>query len=139
MGESPDGKVKPNGLDFWWDAFPNSKGNCWYDNTGPAPITTSPASLPSCDDGTNPDSSVGTGDPANEGERAACAVAFESGNYDPATCPWFVSPSKPGSAAAREERRANRMAMRQTFFDFCDEMGTEMPTCAPFSELLSSR
>jgi hypothetical protein len=139
MGESPDGKVKPNGLDFWWDAFPNSKGNCWYDNTGPAPITTSPASLPSCDDGTNPDSSVGTGDPANEGEMAACAVAFESGNYDPATCPWFVSPSKPGSAAAREERRANRMAMRQTFFDFCDEMGTEMPTCAPFSELLSSR
>ena len=82
---------------------------------------------------------MGTGDPANEGELAACAVAFESGNYDPATCPWFVSPSKPGTAAARAERRANRAAMRQTFFDFCDEMGTDQPTCAPFSGLLSSR
>jgi hypothetical protein len=139
MGEAPNGKAKPNGLDFWWDAFPNSKGNCWYGNSGPAPIKTSPAALPDCDDGKNPDSSMGTGDPANEGELIGCAAAFETGNYDPATCPWFISPSEPGTAAARREQRANRIAMRQTFFDFCDEMGTDQPTCGPFSELLSSR
>ncbi|MDX6582205.1 MAG: hypothetical protein QOI10_1389 [Solirubrobacterales bacterium] len=139
MGESPNGTAKPNGTDFWWDAFPNSKGNCWYDNSGPAPITSSPANLPDCDGGKDPDSSVGSGDAANEGELAACAVSFETGNYDPATCPWFASPAKPGTAAARAERRANRVAMRQTFFGFCDEMGTDQPTCAPYADLLASR
>ncbi len=139
MGETPKGKAKPNGTDFWWDAFPDSQGNCWYDNSGPAPITTSPSPLPDCNGGKDPESSRGQGDPANQGELIACAAAFETGNYDPATCPWFKSPEKPGTAAARQERRDNRVAMRQTFFSFCDEMGTEMPTCAPFADLLSSR
>jgi hypothetical protein len=66
-------------------------------------------------------------------------VSFETRNYDPATCPWFTTPERPGTAAARAERHANRLAMRQTFFSFCGEMGTDQPTCAPFSELLSSR
>ena len=102
MGESPKGKAMPNGVDFWWDSFPNNTGNCWYDNTGPAPITTSPSPLPDCAGGKNPDSSVGMGDPANEGELLACAAAFETGDYNPATCPWFRSPEKPGTPAARQ-------------------------------------
>jgi hypothetical protein len=139
MGETPKGKAMPNGLDFWWDAYPDSTGNCWFDNQGPNPIATSPANLPDCNGGTNPGTSIGTGDPANEGELLSCAVSFETRNYDPATCPWFTTPPKPGTAAARTERRANRNAMRETFFSFCGEMGTSQPTCAPFSELLSSR
>ena len=100
MGVAPGGRVMPNGVDFWWDNFPNSMANCWFANRA-APgkqVVTSPSSLPDCDNGTDPSSSVGNGpDPENEGELLRCAVSFESGNYDPNTCPWFSTPPKPGS------------------------------------------
>ena len=107
MGIAPDGSAAPNGLDFWWDSFPGNSGNCWYDNTGAAPITTSPDPLPDCDGGTNPDSSVGTGNSANEGELVTCFVAFETDNFDPESspCPWFDSPPKPGAPARARPRR----------------------------------
>ncbi len=98
MGVAPDGSVQPNGLDFWWDNFPDNTGNCWYQNQ-PAPgrqITTSPDNLPNCDNGQNPSSSVGTGDAANEAELLNCTAAFESGSFDPnGPCPWFKTPPKP--------------------------------------------
>jgi hypothetical protein len=139
MGEGPKGKAMPNGVDFWWDSFPTNTGNCWWDNTGPAPITTSPANLPDCSNGADPSLSQGQGDSANEGELLACAVAFETRNFDPATCPWFATPPKPGTAAAREQMRSDRAAMRQTFFDFCDAMGSDNPTCAPYADRFSLR
>jgi hypothetical protein len=138
MGEAPNGTAKPNGLDFWWDDFPNSKGNCWYQNTGPAPVTTSPSALPDCDDGANPNSSVGNGDPANEGELLLCAAAFESEMYNPDECPWFASPKKPGTQAARVQRRRDRALTREAFYEICGVLGADGPTCAPFSELLSA-
>jgi hypothetical protein len=100
MGVSPSGQVQPNGLDFWWDNFAGNTANCWYDNQA-APgkqVKTSPASLPDCNHGQNPSSSMGTGpDPANESELLGCLGAIETGGYDPTTCPWFVTPPKPGS------------------------------------------
>ena len=39
----------PNGVDFWWDEFPGSDGNCWFDNTGAdgseGSVTSDPALL----------------------------------------------------------------------------------------------
>jgi hypothetical protein len=131
MGESPDGNAMPNGTDFWWDDFTGSRGNCWYHNTGPAEITQDPAPLPDCDSGADPAMSIGKGNPENEGELGACAVAFETGDYNPATCPWFVSPSKPGSAAARRERIQQSAAFKASLESFCGEL-TAAPICAPF-------
>jgi hypothetical protein len=84
----------PNGTDFWWDSYPTNTGNCWYQNY-PAPgkkITSSPASLPSCNNGKNPGSSMGTGDAQNEAELSTCLLDFETGGHD---CPWFKKPPKP--------------------------------------------
>src|SRR2546421_8064027 len=101
MGLAPNGKIEPNGTDFWWDNYPTNTGNCWYQNL-PAPghsITTSPSSLPNCSDGKDPSSSVGTGDPQNEGELTSCFAEIEAGQgYDPSGCPWFATPPKPQSA-----------------------------------------
>jgi hypothetical protein len=96
MGQRPDGKVDRNGTDFWWDDAPGAKGNCWYRNTSPIGITTSPSSLPDCADGADPASSVGTGS-SNESELGGCAAAFFTRNYDqPSTCAWLTPPADPG-------------------------------------------
>ncbi|HYH58383.1 MAG TPA: right-handed parallel beta-helix repeat-containing protein [Thermoleophilaceae bacterium] len=107
MGVRPDGTADPNGTDFWWDPYPGTVGNCWWNNK-PAPdteITTSPGPLPDCQSGNRPDESVGTGNPAQTGELLSCVVAFETRNFDPdGPCPWFKTPPEPqpgeGSAAA---------------------------------------
>jgi len=139
MGVAPGGKPKPNGTDFWWDSFPGNTANCWYQNKGAGPITSSPDPLPDCDNGKDPDSSMGTGDPANEGELLQCAVAYESGAFDPTVCPWFVTPPKPGSKAAQQaQSSAERARLRSAFFNFCDEVGTA-PTCEPFGNRLRGR
>jgi hypothetical protein len=107
MGLAPNGAVLPNGTgdvttgrtDFWWDQYTGNTGNCWHDNTGKegtaASVTSTPASplLPSSCDGT----SVGTGGPAQEQELLSCFAAIEKQEQkeEPATCPWFTTPSKP--------------------------------------------
>ena len=81
MGVAPPGQVLPNGTDFWWDSFPGNTGNCWWGNKA-APgksVTTSPLSLPSCADGTQPASSVGTGDRSNEGELVGLPGGLRGG------------------------------------------------------------
>jgi hypothetical protein len=102
MGITPDGKADPNGTDFWWDPYPGTIGNCWWHNT-PAPgaeITSSGeasgAPLPDCDNGTRPDKSVGSGNPAQTGELGSCVAAFETRSFDPnGPCPWFKTPPEP--------------------------------------------
>jgi hypothetical protein len=141
MGIDPvSGARKPNGVDFWWDDFPGNTGNCWYLNTSPTPITTDPSSLPNCNNGKNPEQSIGKGNPKNEGELIACAASFETRTYDPSSgCPWFTKPPKPGSAAARNfPSKAQEAAMRQTFADFCRRNETSQ-TCAPYRDELNSR
>jgi hypothetical protein len=139
MGIAPDGSAQPNGTDFWWDDFPGNSANCWFDNTGAAPITTSPSPLPDCNGGKNPETSTGKGNPANEGELAQCLASFESRTYDQGACPWFKDPPKPGSKAARVQNgRAQRTRQAAAFYDFCRDVGP-VPTCKPFEPLPSGR
>jgi hypothetical protein len=108
------GEQAPNGtgdlstgrVDFWWDQYTDTTGNCWHDNVGQdgtaSSLTTLPESPPSgapanvpglmphiCD-GT----SVGTGGPAQESELLSCLAAFSSGAPGDA-CTWFTRPSDP--------------------------------------------
>ncbi|HEX2233223.1 MAG TPA: hypothetical protein VHG69_07655 [Thermoleophilaceae bacterium] len=98
MGVRPDGTADPNGTDFWWDPYPGTRGNCWWANV-PASgqqITYSPYPLPDCDNGTNPEESVGTGHPVQSAELASCVAAFETRTFDPnGPCPWFKTPPEP--------------------------------------------
>lgn len=99
MGVKPNGTVKPNGLDFWWDAFPGNTGNCWWDNIS-APgkkVTSSPGNLPNCAGGTNPASSIGLGDVLNEAELVACLAGFQLAYPDGVDllCSWGQTPKKP--------------------------------------------
>nr|MDQ2935852.1 hypothetical protein [Chloroflexota bacterium] len=96
MGIVPGGAHQPNGLDFWWDSFSGNTANCWFNNTSYRPITTDPAfppGLPNCNNGQNPGSSVGTGNPTAESELLGCFAAISGGPPD--TCPWFTTPPKP--------------------------------------------
>jgi hypothetical protein len=101
MGQQPGGKTDRNGTDFWWDQMSGSRGNCWYRNTGPKPITTDPTPLPDCDDGKDPSMSLGTGNPKNESELGGCAAAFFTRNFEqPSPCAWLSPPSDPGDGDA---------------------------------------
>jgi hypothetical protein len=102
MGVAPSGAVQPNGVDFWWDSFPGNTGNCWWGNK-PAlgkTITSSPASLPNCSNGTKPSTSIGTGAPANEIELIACLAGFTVSGYPAGNgdiCNWTTTPSRPSA------------------------------------------
>jgi hypothetical protein len=106
MGRTPGGTVLSNGnepakglADFWWDQYTDNTGNCWHNNIGKegteASVTSTPPSpvLPSaCDE-----SSRGTGGAAQEQELVNCFAAIEKHQEkeEPASCPWFTTPSKP--------------------------------------------
>jgi hypothetical protein len=138
MGVAPDGSAEPNGTDFWWDSYPTNTGNCWYQNQPAlgATITTSPSPLPDCSDGRNPSSSMGTGDPANEGELTGCLLAIETGQgYNPDLCPWFTEPPKPGTSGARAQDTDLRARQRDAFLAYCAR-NPSTPTCTPFTRPL---
>jgi len=144
MGVDPAGQVLPNGLDFWWDNFPGNTGNCWWGNTA-APgksITTSPMlGLPNCADGTNPGSSVGTGDPQNESELVGCLAGFEVSGYpdgDPNSCTWTTTPPKPGSRAAALARQSSATEALQAgeFAAICAD-GLAPRLCERFPDLVT--
>jgi hypothetical protein len=91
MGRTPKDKRDPNGTDFWWDSYPDTTGNCWYDNIGKRgtkrSITSLPKSLPS-----NCKKSVGKGGDQIQ-ELLTCVTAPEG---DPTTgCSWFLVPREP--------------------------------------------
>ncbi len=94
MGVAPNGTKKLNGTDFWWDSFAGNTGNCWYGNVPAAgkSITSSPASLPGCANGTNPSSSVGVSNAPNEAELLDCFADVSQGTRN---CPWFHTPPRP--------------------------------------------
>jgi hypothetical protein len=138
MGADSDGAPAPNGVDFWWDAFPGSHGNCWYQNRGPRAITSSPRSLPDCSNGADPGSSLGLGDVVNEAELITCLVAFTSPSSQLNLCPWFVTPPKPGSGAFRRAQAASATApsARRVLGDFCRATTTRNATCRPYAARL---
>ncbi len=146
MGVDPEGRARPNGLDFWWDSFLGNTGNCWWDNTA-APgktVTSAPRRLPDCDDGTRPGTSLGTTNLVNETELAACLVGFTVSGYpdgDPNTCTWTKTPKDPSTISretarqvAREERV--RTAAQEQQFAFICQRGLADRLCAPFASQL---
>jgi hypothetical protein len=140
MGVDPSGAARPNGVDFWWDSFPGNTGNCWWGNTA-APgksITSSPAVLPSCADGTDPSTSVGTSDPQNESELVACLAGFETAGYpngDPTTCTWTSTPPQPGSSPGpARESAAAESGQTAEFASIC-ENGLAPRLCAAYPRL----
>jgi hypothetical protein len=127
MGVAPNGAVRPNGTDFWWDSYPGNTGNCWWANIA-APgrsITTSPMLLPDCDGGKNPAMSIGTGS-ANEAELVGCLVGFSVGSYpngNSTLCDWTKTPSKPGgSSAAAADGSAIARARQREFISLCNAL-----------------
>ena len=145
MGETPQGVVKPNGVDFWWDSFPGNTGNCWYDNKGinGASVKTSPMLLPDCAGGSNPALSIGLGDVLNEGELVGCLVGFEIGDDNassPATCTWANTPPKPSSGPALIGLREASVAPAQgaLFASIC-ENGLAPRLCGAYSADLPTR
>jgi hypothetical protein len=104
MGMRPDGTADPNGTDFWWDPYPGTIGNCWWNNTPAegAEITYDGGAnyaggeFPHCQNGNRPDESMGTGSPTQTGELGSCVAAFETRSFDPnGPCPWFKTPPEP--------------------------------------------
>ena len=100
----PNGSVKRNGVDFWWDQGGVSvdptlnTGNCWYSNTGPDGTAASVTGLPS-PSGAPPNNlpsncadspSVG----AMNGQVAEILTCSTVPKGDP-SCPWFTTPPKP--------------------------------------------
>ncbi len=117
LGRAPSGKVQPNGVDFWWDEFPDDTGNCWFGNTGPdgtnaswtgdpqrfaQPGMSVPHFLPE-----DCATSVGAGNPQKEAVLAYCANAAIGDE----SCEWYTEPPRPGtSAAAKYDRAQERQA-----------------------------
>jgi hypothetical protein len=143
MGVSPTGVVKPNGMDFWWDSFPGNTGNCWYGNTA-APgktVTTSPALLPSCNGGADPETSIGTGDVVNESELVACLAGYEISGYpagNSTLCSWPITPQEPGTGSGLLgllTTTSNLADQENMFADLCASAPGSR-TCAPFLDQL---
>jgi hypothetical protein len=136
MGVAPNGAVKPNGTDFWWDDYPGNTGNCWWANV-PAPghsITSSPLILPDCSNGTNPSLSIGIGYAPNEAELVGCLVGFSTDGYpngNSTLCDWTKTPSKPGGSAMAADGSSIARARQREFMALCRSL-PENRTCAPF-------
>jgi hypothetical protein len=127
MGVAPGGSTQLNGTDWWWDSFPGTTGNCWYQNTPAAghQITSAPSSLPDCAGGANAGSSSGSGSD-NEAELLGCFGAISGGGYDSTTCPWFTTPAKPTSS---RKAAAGRAAERQATARMADEPAVRDALC----------
>lgn len=147
MGVAPDGAVKPNGLDFWWDAFPGNTGNCWWGNTA-APgkkVTSSPFLLPGCLNGTMPALSIGLGNVLNEAELVACLVGMELGEYphgNPVLCDWSKTPNPPKTSATgvstfSVDGAADPEAQKAKFAEIC-RTAKSSRTCAPYDGTLGA-
>ena len=108
---APDGTADPNGIDFWWDPYPGTVGNCWWDNT-PAPGSAdhhlARRRCPSCDNGTEPEQSVGTGNPAQTGEL----LELRRGVRDAQLRPERPVPVVQDAARAAARRRPGRAEAR---------------------------
>jgi hypothetical protein len=127
MGVDKDGKYKPNGVDFWWDAFPLNTGNCWWGNKAYSgkKVTTSPEKtpllgdllgqkngLPDCNNGKNSGGALlnlGNIGVLNEVELVACLAGFTVAGYpagDPSTCTWTATPPKPSGSTSTASARS---------------------------------
>lgn len=136
MGVAPDGAVRPNGVDFWWDAFPLTTGNCWWGNTA-APgkrVTTSPVLLPNCANGTVPALSIGLGAPLNEIELVACLAGLTLSGYpdgNETLCSWTVTPKPPaGETSITSQVLGSQKQLSAATAEICKQ-GLAPRTCQP--------
>ncbi len=140
MGVAPSGAVRPNGQDFWWDSFPTNTGNCWWGNVAaPGKSVTSNTTLPNCANGTQPSTSIGTGDIAAESELVACLAGLQVSGYpngEDTICSWSITPNKPGAATARTaaETDTRAAAQQDTFEELCATGGAGERTCSPYRQ-----
>jgi hypothetical protein len=89
MGQAPDGKRLPNGLEFKWDS--GGKGNCWQGNQMLSGHGSDPSTLPAC-----PGSPIYM--PVNPAVTAAelpCTAWDPMQDPEPVGCDWFTTPPKP--------------------------------------------
>lgn len=137
MGVAPNGDIKPNGIDFWWDAFPGNTGNCWWGNKA-APgkkVTTSPLILPNCVNGKLPAASIGLGDVLNEAELVACLAGFTISGYPAGNgdiCNWTTTPEPPGDQSILPILREEQASI---FASICAQ-GLISRTCSPLLSAL---
>lgn len=90
MGSGAGGKRQPNGVDFFWDE--QGIGNCWFGNQAPGGrITSDPASLPKCPQG----SVFQQSNPTKTAADTPCAEWDPETMPDPPGCTWFTTPPKP--------------------------------------------
>ncbi|MFL6060465.1 MAG: right-handed parallel beta-helix repeat-containing protein [Marmoricola sp.] len=142
MGVAPSGAVRPNGTDFWWDSFPGNTGNCYWGNKA-APgkkVTSSPAHLPSCANGTKPSTSIGTGNILGEAELLACLAGYQLEGYPQGSstyCSWNKTPAKPGGTARTAATSTSfRAAQRNVFAQLCAAGEAGKRTCKPYASSL---
>ncbi|HET8561769.1 MAG TPA: right-handed parallel beta-helix repeat-containing protein [Marmoricola sp.] len=138
MGVSLSGRWRPNGTDFFWDSFPGNTGNCWWGNTSASGhgVTSTPLLLPGCRNGTDPSTSIGTGNPTAEAELVACFAGLEASGYpqgNSTVCGWSQTPPRPGSGTSPTGATT---AQRQEFAQICQE-GLAARTCQPYESLLA--
>jgi len=141
MGRAPGGRVKRNGVDFWWDEFPGNTGNCWFNNSGPdgsngswtgdpprfpTPNESVPGFLP---ENCGSPGTAGTGDPEKEAVLVECAAVAIG---DP-SCEWYQEPAKPGSSQAERQAERNRQHAKALL---AQEQLTA-PQCSLVSDTLS--
>ncbi len=122
LGDAP--RTAPNGVDFWWDEATVNTGNCWFDNTGPdgtrGSLTADPPIGPTAGKsvpGFLPeDCSTSTGGPGYTAKAPlllTCFGQWETGEIDLPGCDWWDRPPRPGTAAARAERRREQRTERR--------------------------
>ena len=91
LGVRADGKHAPNGVDFFWDE--QGIGNCWLGNQAPGgKVTSDPASLPRCPQGSSFQTSP---NPAKFAAEVPCAAWDPETMPDPPGCTWFTTPPRP--------------------------------------------
>ncbi len=94
-----------------------------------------PPILPDCNEGKEPDASVGTGDSPNTAELVSCLAAFETRNFDQQTtsCPWLFTPPKPKATAQEREAEVlkERVRAQETGARFCAET-PDAQTCRAY-------
>jgi len=114
----------PNGVDFWWDEFPTSNNNCWYNNTGPDNTRDSltgdpplnPAGANTSLPGFLPEACASaTGSPVYGAKGVLlleCFAEWESGLAPDGNCTWYDMPARPGTPAARADQAEFEARMR---------------------------
>ena len=143
FGVSRDGAVEPNGLDMWWDSFPGNTGNCFYNNTAApgATLKSEPLVLPDCNNGTQPELSVGTGDVANESELVACLAGFTVSGYpdgNDTMCDWTKTPPKPSAGSGVPVPPVARREAQEAEFQSICATGLAPRLCSPYESLLDT-